>query len=73
MRKAQILGTGWLGDGDSAGYHGWPTLIRCADGRLLAACSGERLAHVCPCGRVVIYESADNGATWSAGRILTDG
>jgi sialidase-1 len=53
-------------------YHGWPTLARCCNGKLLVACSGGREAHVCPFGRVELIQSADDGRTWSEPQIVTD-
>jgi hypothetical protein len=53
-------------------YHGWPTVARCRNGRLLVACSGGREAHVCPFGRVELMESGDDGRTWSPPRVVTD-
>ena len=51
-------------------YIGWPSVARCADGRLLAVFSGDRDGHVCPWGKVQMVESLDNGETWSAPRTL---
>lgn len=53
-------------------YHGWPTLARCSNGRLLLVCSGGREAHVCPFGRVELMRSDDEGAHWSWPCILLD-
>jgi len=53
-------------------YHGWPTVARCRNGRLLLAWSGGREAHVCPFGRVEYMTSDDNGKTWSWPRVLLD-
>lgn len=47
-------------------YIGWPTIARCADGRLLAVFSGDRDGHVCPWGKVQMVRSSDGGETWSA-------
>jgi len=46
-------------------YFAWPSVTRLPDGTLAAACSGFRLAHVCPFGKVVICYSRDEGKTWS--------
>jgi len=50
---------------DADHYHGWPTLVRRANGELLVSYSGGRAAHVCPFGRVEMIRSTDNGRTWS--------
>jgi hypothetical protein len=57
---------------DDQYYHGWPTLVRRANGQLVVVCSGGRDAHVCPFGRVDMCVSNDNGATWSWPRTLLD-
>lgn len=52
-------------------YQAWPTV--CRDGsRIYAACSGHRLAHICPFGKDLLYHSDDGGKTWSAPRIVND-
>lgn len=53
-------------------YHGWPTLIRRANGQLLVVCSGGRESHVCPFGRVELMRSDDDGKTWTWPRVLID-
>jgi hypothetical protein len=53
-------------------YHGWPTLARCRNGRLLLAYSGGREAHVCPFGRVELMVSKDDGKTWGWPQVLLD-
>lgn len=57
---------------DSANYHGWPTLVRRRNGDLWVVCSGGREQHVCPFGRVDLFVSRDNGATWGWPRTLLD-
>jgi sialidase-1 len=58
---------------DDGNYHGWPTLIRRKNGQLMVACSGGREHHVCPFGRVDLYVSNDDGATWGWPRTVLDG
>ncbi len=53
-------------------YHGWPTLARTRDGKLLVAYSGNREAHVCPFGQVQLMVSNDDGATWSWPQVVLD-
>ena len=57
---------------DYFGYFGWGSVGRLDDGTLLTAASGMRMAHVCPTGRTTIFVSRDDGATWSAPRVITD-
>ncbi|MBQ4107360.1 MAG: exo-alpha-sialidase [Lentisphaeria bacterium] len=71
--KFTKLATGWITTESKPTYHGWPTLCVLSDGRLLAAASGGRERHICPFGRVYLYESCDGGCTWSEPRILTQG
>lgn len=54
------------------GYFGWPSVARAADGTLLVVASGPRLAHTCPFGKVSIMQSANDGHTWSAPRVISD-
>lgn len=54
-------------------YHGWPTMIRRANGELLVVCSGGRESHVCPFGRVELIRSADDGSSWTYARTILDG
>ena len=54
-------------------YHGWPTVIRTNDNRLMAVCSGNRQKHVCPFGRVWMYVSVDEGKSWTGPQVLSSG
>jgi sialidase-1 len=54
-------------------YHGWPTLTKLKDGRLMLVYSGGRQAHVCPFGRVELMISDDGGESWSWPRVIADG
>ena len=53
-------------------YQGWPTVTKDEHGTLYVACSGHRLAHVCPFGKNLMYVSCDDGETWSAPVIVND-
>jgi sialidase-1 len=53
-------------------YHGWPTVVRRANGELWVTWSGGRESHVCPFGQVHAMTSRDDGATWSWPRVLLD-
>lgn len=48
------------------GYAGWPSVTKLNDGSLVCVYSGDRLAHVCPFGRVLMSKSFDGGETWGA-------
>lgn len=52
-------------------YYGWPTVAKRGD-ELLVVTSGGREGHVCPFGRVELFRSKDNGATWSYPQVLYD-
>ena len=49
-------------------YFAWPSLARLHDGTLAAVCSGFRIGHVCPFGKVVMAKSTDDGKTFSKPR-----
>ena len=51
----------------------WPSITRLKDGRLAVASSGDRLAHICPFGKVVMSTSSDEGETWTAPKVLING
>ena len=67
----QKIYTGSLDDRPT--YHGWPTVIRTEDNKLIAVCSGNRQRHVCPYGRVWMYVSSDEGKTWEGPKALSSG
>lgn len=54
------------------GYHGWPSICDGLNGELLAVCSGKRLGHVCPFGKVLLSRSYDQGRHWTAPEIIMD-
>jgi sialidase-1 len=53
-------------------YHGWPTMVRRANGELMVVYSGGREFHVCPFGRQEMICSRDDGKTWTLPRVLAD-
>lgn len=53
-------------------YFAWPSVARLRDGSLAAVCSGFRIGHVCPFGKVVMVKSADEGRTWTRPCIVMD-
>jgi sialidase-1 len=58
--------------GEKLGYFGWPSVARTDSGKLVAAASGLRYAHVDPWGKTVLFSSEDDGATWSEPFVLND-
>lgn len=72
--KTEILRSGVVSDATENvfGYAAWPSVCQLPDGELLAAYSGNRLAHICPFGKVLLRRSADEGRTWSAPVIAVD-
>lgn len=57
---------------DRHGYFGWPSVARTASGKLVAAASGPRFDHVCPWGKTSIFESTDEGRTWSGPNVINN-
>ncbi len=47
------------------GFFSWPTIAKLNDGTLAVVCSGYRMHHICPFGKVVICYSKDEGKTWT--------
>lgn len=54
------------------GYSAWPSVARDADGNILMACSGNRIMHVCPFGKVLVVKSKNEGKSWSSPMIAVD-
>ncbi|MBQ2039773.1 MAG: exo-alpha-sialidase [Thermoguttaceae bacterium] len=52
-------------------YYGWPTVAK-RGAELLVVTSGGREGHVCPFGRVELFRSHDNGATWTYPQVIYD-
>jgi sialidase-1 len=73
-KKVQVIDNGvvFSKPDNVFGYSAWPSVARDADGNLLMACSGNRIMHVCPYGKVLILKSMDEGKTWSAPMIAID-
>ncbi|MDG2124354.1 MAG: sialidase family protein [Verrucomicrobiales bacterium] len=57
---------------DVGAYHGWPTVVRRANGQLVVVSSSGRESHVCPFGRVEMIRSDDEGKSWTWPRVLLD-
>ncbi len=51
---------------------GWPSVCIDEEGVLYAACSGLRMAHVCPFGKSLLFKSFDGGKTWSVPMLVND-
>ena len=45
-------------------FNAWPSIINVRKGLMLAAWSGERNAHICPFGKVMVARSYDGGHSW---------
>lgn len=58
--------------GSMHNYFGWPTVARLKNGRIAAAASGNRLAHVDPFGKAMIAFSEDEGETFGAQAAVID-
>ena len=54
------------------GYFGWGSVARIDTHTLVAACSGERTAHICPWGKTELFYSYDDGRTWSQPTVIND-
>lgn len=53
-------------------YFGWSTAARLKNGKIAVACSGYRLAHICPFGKMIMSVSDDEGKTFSSPQIVID-
>ena len=53
-------------------YFAWPSVVRLKNGRIAVACSGFRITHVCPFGKVAMITSDDEGETYSPIQIVMD-
>ncbi len=53
-------------------YFAWPSVARLKNGTIAAVCSGFRIGHICPFGKVVMVKSEDEGQTWSSPCVVMD-
>jgi len=53
-------------------YFGWPSIARLQSGALAVVCSGYRMGHVCPFGKLVMALSFDEGRTYTGAFPLID-
>ncbi len=66
--KIELIGSPQIimeNPGSLHNYFAWPTVTRLQDGRIAAAASGYRLAHICPFGKAVMAVSTDEGKTYT--------
>lgn len=54
------------------GFQAWPSVCCDENGVLYAVCSGNRMAHICPFGKNLMFVSRDGGETWSPPIIIND-
>jgi len=59
------------GDFPTLAYYGWPSVTVDENGVTYVVCS-KRLRHIDPYGKVMLYKSFDQGASWSEGLCLID-
>lgn len=74
MKRVQVIDSGVvISQPDNVlGYNAWPSIAKDDAGNLLVVCSGNRIMHVCPYGKVVMLKSRDEGKTWSAPMLPVD-
>ncbi len=53
-------------------YFAWPSIVRKKDGAIAVACSGFRIGHICPFGKVVATVSDDEGEHYYPPQIWQD-
>ena len=55
------------------GYYAWPTACIDENGVIYIVCSGGRMGHMCPFGKILMFKSCDGGETFSLPTIVFDG
>ncbi len=53
-------------------YHAWPSVCRDEKGNIYVVCSGLRMGHMCPFGKIVMYKSRDGGETFGLPTVISD-
>lgn len=53
-------------------YQAWPSVCVDENGVIYAVCSGFRMGHMCPFGKIVMYKSRDGGKTFSLPVVVAD-
>lgn len=69
MKKIELIGSPEVimsNPHSKHNYFGWPSVVRMADGKIIAGASGFRLDHVCPFGKGVIAYSYDNAESFTS-------
>lgn len=54
------------------GYHAWPSACIDENGVIYVVCSGGRMGHMCPFGKILLFKSRDGGETFSLPTIVED-
>ena len=55
------------------GYHAWPTACIDEKGVIYVVCSGGRMGHMCPFGKILLFKSRDGGETFGLPTVVLDG
>ncbi len=53
-------------------YHAWPSACTDENGVIYVVCSGMRMGHMCPFGKIVMYKSRDMGESFSLPTVIDD-
>ncbi|MBR4728255.1 MAG: exo-alpha-sialidase [Clostridia bacterium] len=53
-------------------YHAWPSACADENGVLYVVCSGFRMAHMCPFGKIVLFKSQDGGRSFGLPTVVCD-
>ena len=70
----KILKKGCITDSRDSifGYCAWPSVCVDEKGMIYVVCSGNRMNHMCPFGKILLYRSIDNGESWSVPSVIFD-
>lgn len=53
-------------------YHAWPSVCRDENNRIYLVCSGLRMGHMCPFGKIIMFKSSDAGESFGLPRVIYD-
>lgn len=53
-------------------YQAWPSACIDENGVVYVVCSGFRMGHMCPFGKIVLYKSKDGGESFGLPSVITD-
>ncbi|MBR2730584.1 MAG: exo-alpha-sialidase [Clostridia bacterium] len=53
-------------------YHAWPSVCADENGTIYVVCSGMRMGHMCPFGKIVLFKSRDGGVRFDLPRMVCD-